>query len=122
MPSYIRLTLEKIHQLRTEADVLQQNLNDDIEAMIAEGLVANVSDEDPTKAVGKYVQALINGAQISAANVKSSVACTRDLTHRAITAMLSWSPLLSKVEEKDSFGLTQFQRVDPNAAISLAAE
>jgi hypothetical protein len=115
------MTIEKIHSLRTEADALQESLNDDIQAMIAEGLVASVNDEDPDKAVGKFIHDLVINSQISAAHVKRKVACARDLTHRAITARLTWSHLMVKLDEKDEFGLTLFRRIDPNAAISAAA-
>jgi hypothetical protein len=118
MPSQIKLTLERIRQLRTEADKLQDDLNGDIEAMIAEGLVASRGDEDPDKAIGKYVQNLFDGAITSGAVVREQVPCTRDLTHRAITARLKYSPLMIQLDTKDQFGLTQFRRFDPNAQIT----
>lgn len=120
MPSQIKQTLERIRQLRTEADKLQDELNDDIQAMIAEGLVASRNDEDPDKAIGKYVQALADGAVISSAVIRDKVPCTRDLTHRAITARLKYSPLMLAVDTKDQYGLMQFKRVAE--MLNMAAE
>ena len=111
MPSQIKLTLERIRQLRAEADSLQDELNDDIQAMIAEGLVASRNDEDPDKAIGKYLQALGDGAITSGAEVRRQIPCTRDLTHRAITARLKYSPLMLAIDTKDQYGLMQFKRV-----------
>jgi hypothetical protein len=121
MPSQIKMTLERIRQLRTEAEKLQDELNDDIEAMIAEGLVASRGDEDPDKAIGKYVQGLFDGAITSGAAVRECLPCTRDLTHRAITARLKYSPLMIQLDSKDQFGLTQFKRINPSAQIAQIA-
>ena len=111
MASYYKLQIEKIHQLRTEADKLQEDLNADIAALIEEGLVASPQDEDPAKAVGRYVREKLEPeAVISAADIKRNVPCTRDLTHRGITVLLAYQPFLTALDTKDQFGLKQFVR------------
>jgi hypothetical protein len=123
MPSYFTMMIEKIRQLRLEADTAQNELNDGIQELISAGYAASVTDEDPDKAIAKYLQKLNNGNVISGADVKANVPSTRELSHRAITARLTFSPLMARLDEKDQFGLLQFRRIDPNAAItSTAAE
>lgn len=111
MASYYKLKIEKIRQLRTEADTLQEELNEDVAALIEEGLAASPKDEDPAKAVGRYVREKLEPETvISAADIKRNVPCTRDLTHRGITVLLTYQPFLTALDTKDQFGLKQFVR------------
>jgi len=111
MSFHYKMMIEKIGQLRREADTLQDELNEDIQAMIDAGLVASPTDEEPAKAVGKYVrEKLAPEVVISAADVKRAVPCTRDLTHRGITVLLTYQPFLMALDSKDQFGLKQFRR------------
>ena len=119
MPSHYQTIIETIRFHRTTADRMQDELNAEIELLIEEGLVARPQDEQPLRAVNKYIATKIfNGAMVSAADIKSKVACTRDLTHRGITAMLTTNPLLVATESKDQFGLKQFRRIDQTVAIT----
>ena len=110
MALHYKLMIDKIRQLRTEADTLQEELNEDIAALIEAGIVSSPADEEPAKAVGRYVRGLAPEEVISAADIKRMVPCTRDLTHRGITVLLNYQPLLIALDSKDQFGLKQFRR------------
>lgn len=110
--SYYKQQMETIRFHETTAARLREELDADIEVLLDEGLVSRPGDEHPVKATGKYVQKLVPNVLVSAAEVKERVPSTRDLSHRAITAMLVHHPALVDSGEKDRFGLKLFRRID----------
>lgn len=112
MASHYATMLETIRFHQTTAERLRAELDADVELLIQEGFLARPSDEDPIKALGKYLDKLPLGSTISAADVKSKVPATREHTHRAITAMLNWHPAVIDTGTKDQFGLKTFRRAD----------
>lgn len=120
MSSY-REQVEAIRFHETTAARLREELYTDIEVLFDEGLASRPGDEDPVKATGRFIQKLEPGILISAADLKDKVPATRDLSHRAITAVLAQHPALTDGLEKDRHGLKCFRRID-ELLISSAAE
>jgi len=118
--SYYKQQVETIRFHETTASRLRDELYADIEVLFEEGLVSRPGDESPVKAAGKYVTKLMPESLVSAAELKDKVPATRDLSHRAITAMLSQHPALVDSGEKDRHGLKLFRRIDE--LLSIAAE
>ena len=110
--SYYKQQMEAIRFHETTAAKLRDELDADIEILFDEGLVSRPGDEHPVKATGRYVQKLVPNSLVSAAELKEKVPATRDLSHRAITAMMAHHPALVDSGEKDRFGLKLFRRVD----------
>ncbi len=118
--SYYKEQVEAIRFHETTAKRLRDELDSDLEILFQEGLVSRPGDEDPVKATGKYVQKLNPDTLVSAADLKDKVPATRDLSHRAITALLSQHPALVDGEQKDRHGLKCFRRIDE--LLTIAAE
>lgn len=110
--SYYKQQLEAIRFHETTAAKLREELDNDIQVLYDEGIVSRLSDEDPVKAVGRYVQKLVSDTLISAADLKEKVPASREHTHRALTAMMAQHPALIGTEEKDRHGLKCFRRID----------
>lgn len=110
--SYYKQQVETIRFHETTAARLREELDADIKVLFDEGLVSSPADEDPVKAAGKYITKLVPDAMVSAADMKSHVPATRELSHRAITALLAHHPALTGSGEKDKYGLKLFRRVD----------
>jgi hypothetical protein len=120
--SYYKDQLEAIRFHETTAARLREELDNDLQILYDEGIVSRLSDEDPVKATGKFVQRLVSATLVSAADIKEKVPSSRDLSHRAITAMLGQHPALVGTEEKDRHGLKCFRRIDELIITAEAAE
>jgi hypothetical protein len=118
--SYYKQQVEAIRFHETTAAKLRDELYSDIEVLFEEGLASRPGDEDPVKAAGRYITKLLPETLISAADMKDQVPAVRDLTHRAITALLSQHPALVDGGAKDRHGLKLFRRIDE--LLPIAAE
>jgi hypothetical protein len=110
--SYYKQQVEAIRFHETTAAKLRDDLYADIEVLFEEGLASRPGDESPVKAAGKFVTKLAPDTLVSAADLKDRVPSTRELSHRAITAMLSQHPALADSGEKDRHGLKLFRRIE----------
>jgi hypothetical protein len=110
--SYYKQQLEAIRFHESTAAKLREELDNDIEILFDEGLASRPADEDPVKAAGRYVSKLPPETLLSAAELKDKVPATRELTHRAITALMAHHPALIDSGEKDRHGLKLFRRID----------
>jgi hypothetical protein len=118
--SYYKQQLEAIRFHETAAAKIKDDLYADIEVLFDEGIASRPSEENPVTAVGKFVQKLVPGIQISGADLKEKVPAARDISYRGLTAMLSQHPALVGTDEKDRHGLKLFRRIDDLLATDTA--